>query len=348
MSMSHQDAGADDRSTSTLGGTDGSSRRRFLKYAGAGVAAVPLLSASTVAATDVADGPFRRVYGGEPVETETFCEGDSGDSDVRTREGSAEEIPRGQPDPGSKSATDGSNRAQTAVRGDAIEVAAEYDGLGAIDVRGVVPSDAQLGTGPNEHVEAVNSRWAIVDKASGERTCEITLDEWFTNVSPFISDDDPGGDFFVDYIIFDPQVQYDRQYDRFLLACVDFDLNTGEGAMLLSVSADSDPNGTWYNYRVPPIPQQRGTRGLVDYPQVGYDDDAVSITQNFFALAEDGGSPFARRRWPSSIRTPSARRARPRPPTSPTSGTPTAASPLPSSPPHSRISAAITTTRSTC
>jgi hypothetical protein len=264
---------------------DGTRRREFLRYAGTGIVGASLVSTPVKAATntDIADGPFRRSYVGEPINTATFCGGDDGTGGPRTREGSAEEIPRGRPSEGGKPPGGGSNRAQRAVRGDALTVTDDYDGLGAIDVRGVVPSDAQVGTGPEYHVEAINSRWAIIEKASGEQVCEITLDEWFANVSPFI--DGSGEGFFEDYIIFDPQVQYDRQRDRFLLACVDSNLNTGEGAMLLSVSDDSDPNGTWYNYRIPPIPQQRGQTGLVDYPQLGYGDDAVYITENFFPEA---------------------------------------------------------------
>jgi hypothetical protein len=283
--MSPKDRDQEQR-TDTLTKLSRPGRRAFLKYTGASISAIPMMGAATAAPpdddVDVANGPFKKTYEAKPVTTTTFCGGDGGDTGPRTREGSAEEIPRNQPAGGSNAPGGGPNPSQRAVRGNAIEVAQDYDGLGAIDARGVVPSDAQLGTGPSHHVEAINSRWAIIDKESGEQTCEITLDEWFTNVSPFISNDNPGEGFFVDYIIFDSQVQYDRQYDRFLLACVDFNLNTGEGAMLLSVSDDSDPNGTWYNYRIPPIPQQRGKTGLVDYPQLGHDDDAVYLTENFF------------------------------------------------------------------
>jgi hypothetical protein len=275
--------------------TDGTRRRAFLKYTGAGIVGASLLSTPAAAATDIANGPFQREYVGVPQETESLCGG--GNEFEGEVEGSAEseEIPRGQPSPGSKGGGDGPNPAQRAVRSDAITVATDYDGLGAIDVRGVVPSDAQLGVGPNHVVEGINSRWAIIEKESGEQTCEITLDEWFANISPFIpegegdpegEDDDEVAEFFEDYIIFDPQVHYDRQYDRFLLACVERSLETGVGAMLLSVSDNSDPNGTWYNYRIPPVlgaDQMDVPPGLVDYPQLGHGDDGVYITQNFFS-----------------------------------------------------------------
>jgi hypothetical protein len=282
----------------------GTRRRTFLKYTGASIVGASLLSTPTAAVTDdIANGPFRREYVGEPQETEPLCGG--GNEFEGEVEGSAEteEIPRGQPAPGS-SHGGGGGPSQRAVRGDAIEVATEYDGLGAIDVRGIVPSDSQLGVGPNHVVEGINSRWAIIEKESGEQTCEITLDEWFANVSPFIpegegepegEDDDENGEFFEDYNIFDPQVHYDRQYDRFLLACVESSLETGRGAMLLSVSDDSDPNGTWYNYRIPPVlgaDQTQVPPGLVDYPQLGHGDDGVYLTENFFAVTDDGELAF--------------------------------------------------------
>ena len=256
-------------------------RRAFLKYTGASIVGASALSTPAAAATDIANGPFRREYVGEPQETEPLCGGGNFGSGS---EGSSEdeEIPRGQPSAESKGKGGGPSPSQKAVRGDAIEVAEDYDGLGASDARGVVPSDAQIGTGPEHHVEAINSRWAIIEKESGEQTCEITLDEWFANVSPFIG---PGKIFFTDYIIFDPQVHYDRQYDRFLMAAVEQDLESGVGAMLLSVSDDSDPNGTWYNYRIPAVlgEDTEEVPGLVDYPQLGHGDDGVYITENFFA-----------------------------------------------------------------
>lgn len=56
--------------------TENTRRRDFLKYTGASIVGASLLSTPAAAATDdVANGPFRREYVGEPQETEPLCGG---------------------------------------------------------------------------------------------------------------------------------------------------------------------------------------------------------------------------------------------------------------------------------
>lgn len=53
-------------------------------------------------------------------------------------------------------------------------------------------------------------------------------------------------------------------------------------------SATSNPNGTWYVYRIPPEDATGVDNvGLVDYPTLGFDRDAIYLTQNFFSAELD-------------------------------------------------------------
>jgi hypothetical protein len=65
------------------------------------------------------------------------------------------------------------------------------------------------------------------------------------------------------------------------------------GWFLVAVSATSNPNGEWYVYRLPPedVDPETGepridNTGLVDYPTLGFDQDAVYVTQNFFGQSK--------------------------------------------------------------
>lgn len=111
--------------------------------------------------------------------------------------------------------------------------------------------------------------------------------------------------------VFDPRVRYDPDSGRFIVACVEFNLpdtkpdddgtldENGDGdatdekesvdiedpddlhgAYLVAVSTTDDPNDPWAVYRIEPD----SAFGLVDYPTLGYDGEAVYLSQNFFAL----------------------------------------------------------------
>lgn len=286
-------------------------RRSLLKLSAAGVLPSSVLgrvgsvealrddgiASRTLSSTTPYDGPFHRTYEAtaispDTVEFVTTAEDavETGDAGEGEGEEGIREVPREAPEAGDKSASD-PGPAQKSVP-EASLVEADFDGLGAADGRGAVPSDNQVAVGENHIVNMINSRWAIFEK-DGTQLFEVTLDDWWANVSPFIYEDEAAedgtpSDFFDDYIIFDPRARYDPETGNFIMLCVEFSLNQGLGALLLSVSATDDPTGTWYNYRIPTISQQgdNPTPGLVDFPQLGYDGEAIYLTQNFFALPD--------------------------------------------------------------
>jgi hypothetical protein len=186
----------------------------------------------------------------------------------------------------------------------------EYDGVNSLETRGGVPSDSQVAVGNGKLLHVLNRNVAIYNKSSGKRQRLFRLERLWEPVIP----EPPGG--FVDGtpFVFDPRARYDRGSDRYILCATQFqegltedgeaitrdDLEEavgpdGDGSpsvsvsrppkgwFVVAVSATSNPNGTWYVYRIPPEDADGpDNEGLVDYPTLGFDRDAVYLTQNFF------------------------------------------------------------------
>ena len=266
-------------------------------------------------------------------------------------EGEGEEVPRGAPNGG------GGNRStpepKTGTTGSGLSVETDYDGFNTRDVvRGIdldddgeveaseiffsVPSDAQLATGSDWHVTAINSELGFIEKGAPEDGADrvggsnddsdyIThyrLEDFFYDVLSLDPDDedndgdgDPDALQFENVQVFDPRARYDPDSGRYLVGCVEFNLpdtkpdddgtldENGDGdatdenesveisdpsdfhgAYLLAVSSSSNPNDPWEIYRIEP--ETNG--GLVDYPTLGYDGEAVYLSQNFFDYTDDG------------------------------------------------------------
>ncbi|MFB6135997.1 MAG: hypothetical protein ABEJ04_04490 [Halobacteriaceae archaeon] len=271
-----------DRADRFVGGIG---RRRLLKYLGAGALGTALASGPSAAArpTDpvglevplrrpragheggrgskVALGPYARTYEPFPVSTDEVTNRASGDADgfVGDSDDDGEVLEIGTEYDG--------------FRWEDTFRTADFDGDGDDETTGPFPSDAQIATGPDEHVAVVNSEWAVFEKDSGAREFEVRLEDWFDDVLP-------PGTWGVEWLVFDPRVRYDPDAGRFYLLCVEYSYVANRGNWLLSVSDDDDPHGDWTNYRVPPLHD----RGLVDYPGLGYDGRAVYLTQNFFSI----------------------------------------------------------------
>ncbi|MBI3189080.1 MAG: hypothetical protein HYZ33_00370, partial [Ignavibacteriales bacterium] len=130
---------------------------------------------------------------------------------------------------------------------------------------GAIPPDPISAVGPNHVITMVNSSFKIFDK-NGTMLHNFSLESWFSNVR------NPVG-------FSDPQVFYDHFANRWVMAGGGF---AEPYSLLISVSDDDDPNGTWYNWSLPAGLGDSATGNLPDYPQVGFDADAVYITSNEF------------------------------------------------------------------
>lgn len=283
-------------------------RRRVLQLAGAGLGSLGLAAPSGVAsaATGCADGPFERTVEGATVNfgqirAEQAREGGVDASPAAARPATDDELAALR-----EAARSGAHAqpadavAQTAAGPDGgLTVRTSYDGVNAEDTRGFVPSDSQIAAGLGKNVHAINLQVGIYNQQSGVREHLVPLERIWEPVIP-----EPEGGFAFGFpFVFDPRARYDRGADRFVLCATQFQagltdsgevvdreaLEEGEvdpgtlarppkGWWVVAVSATSDPNGDWHVYRVPPI----NNEGLVDYPTLGLDRDAVYMAQNFF------------------------------------------------------------------
>jgi hypothetical protein len=137
-----------------------------------------------------------------------------------------------------------------------------------------IPPDPYCAAGPEHVMVVVNSTFRIYDKY-GNIEYTILADPWFSSVLP-----SPGA--------FDPKVTYDHFAQRWIMVWLQQDDASLTSHFLLSVSDDSNPNGTWYNWALPAnVNGSASVSNWADYQGVGYDSLAIYLTSNQFAF---GGS----------------------------------------------------------
>lgn len=82
--------------------------------------------------------------------------------------------------------------------------------------------------------------------------------------------------------VFDPEVIYDELSGRFFAMAAEAFAPGNRSYVLVAVSDDSDPNGTWYKYRF----ETTALAGdLFDSPNIGVDDEALYITGDGFGIS---------------------------------------------------------------
>ena len=133
-----------------------------------------------------------------------------------------------------------------------------------------LPPDPIIAVGPNHVLACVNSTFRIWDK-SGNVLKTISLSSWFSNVRPGLA-------------FSDPRVIYDHFANRWVMIGIDAAQLTTP--ILVSVSDDDNPLGTWYNWSL------RGellgdsvTANFSDHPKLGFDDQALYVSSREFAGA---------------------------------------------------------------
>ncbi len=152
----------------------------------------------------------------------------------------------------------------------------------------VQPPDPYGAAGP-EHVVNIGNmtiQWFTKD---GTQQFHTSLRNFFAPLRPVTSTT-------TDYL-FDPKILYDQYEDRFVALTLEMmDASAGDPAdlsrVLLAVSDDSDPNGTWHYQSInTQVNIDTGTGGTptitsfwADYPGLGLDEEAIYITANMFEL----------------------------------------------------------------
>jgi photosystem II stability/assembly factor-like uncharacterized protein len=133
-----------------------------------------------------------------------------------------------------------------------------------------IPPDPYLAVGPNHIIATVNSRFRILDK-SGVVQKTIEANTWYNTT---MSNSDP----------FDPKVIYDHFANRWVMVWLS--VQTSTSYFMISVSDDSDPNGVWFNWKLPSNTNGNTSAGnWADYQGVGFDQNAIYITSNQFTFA---------------------------------------------------------------
>lgn len=133
------------------------------------------------------------------------------------------------------------------------------------------PPDPTAAAGPTHAVATVNSSIAFFTRA-GVKTFEGDLETFFASLSP--------GSF-----VFDPKVFYDWHAGRFVVCVLEEDDGTVTSRVLLAVSDDSDPTGTWHKYAIDVKTTVGGSDCWGDYPGFGYNKDGYVIALNLFTFS---------------------------------------------------------------
>lgn len=101
---------------------------------------------------------------------------------------------------------------------------------------------------------------------------------------------------------FDPKVIYDQYAGRFLVVTLEqLDTFLGDpvnrSRILLAVSDDSDPNGTWFFHAINAKTTISGIDHWADYPGFAVGEKAVYITNNLFSFFSNGANFGGVRLW---------------------------------------------------
>jgi len=151
-----------------------------------------------------------------------------------------------------------------------------------------IPPDPIGTAGPNHLISVVNTSIEWFTKAGvkqnsqrlGKNSTSIT-GSFFESLTPANA-------------TFDPKVIYDQYAGRFLVVTLERvdPPATTFSRILIAVSDDSDPNGTWYFYAINSKILMGGVDHWADYPGFAVDEEAVYITANMYTFGSKifGGS----------------------------------------------------------
>ncbi|MBZ0268929.1 hypothetical protein K8I85_12285, partial [bacterium] len=138
-----------------------------------------------------------------------------------------------------------------------------------------IPPDPIGAAGPS-HVTAVVNRMVEWHTKAGTFQFRDALVDFFGSLSP---QSQP----------FDPKVLYDQHSSRFLIVALELlEVAPNDPAnvsrILLAVSDDSDPNGTWHFAAINTRETMGGNDHWADYPGFAVDGTAVYVTANMFSF----------------------------------------------------------------
>jgi hypothetical protein len=140
-----------------------------------------------------------------------------------------------------------------------------------------IPPDPIGAAGPEHLVSVVNSSIEWFTKAGVTENSQ-SLQIFFDPLSPTT-------------LTFDPKVIYDQYAGRFVVVTlerVETGTNPNPGnisRILLAVSDDADPNGTWHFHAINAKTVISSWECWADYPGFAVDEEAIYVTTNMFAFS---------------------------------------------------------------
>lgn len=139
---------------------------------------------------------------------------------------------------------------------------------------GLTPGDPDIAVGPNHIVEVINSQIGFYSK-TGTQQFQQSSATFFSGM---------GATSFQ----FDPKVFYDRVHGRFVIVFLEKQNSPNVSKLLVAVSDDNNPNGTWFRYRLESLMVISGINYWLDYPGFGYNKDAFVVSGNMFRFSGSG------------------------------------------------------------
>jgi hypothetical protein len=155
-------------------------------------------------------------------------------------------------------------------------VGAKFPG---VSFQGSYPPDPDIGVSRTHIVQVANVLIAFFDKAGNKQ---------------FQQDLGPSGFFSglgATPFVFDPKVHFDAKANRFFVVALEVDFNAQTSHLLVAVSDDGDPNGTWNKFRIDNMVERDGDKYWLDYPGWGHNKDGVVCTGNMFPF--ESGNVFS-------------------------------------------------------
>jgi hypothetical protein len=146
---------------------------------------------------------------------------------------------------------------------------------------GLTPADANIAVGLRAIVATVNGRISIHEKQDGTIDFEASPNAFFSDLP-------------ISYTqIFDPRCWYDRDLKRFWIMYCAVDHTAATGYLLLALSDDENPIGTWYKWALKThFNNTESTNYWCDYPGMGGNKDVLAFGMNMFPFGV--GSPYGK------------------------------------------------------
>ncbi|MCP4203500.1 MAG: hypothetical protein GY769_16400 [bacterium] len=137
-----------------------------------------------------------------------------------------------------------------------------------------IPPDSHAAAGTGHLMNVTNVTVRIHEK-NGTLKLDTALADFFSSLAPVTA-------------LFDPKIRYDHFAGRFVVVALEqreVPPATKESRILLAVSDDSNPEGTWYQTSIPSRLMISGFDRWADYPGFAIDEEAVYITTNMFCFS---------------------------------------------------------------